>query len=61
MKRHFNKLIDRICSKCGEMQNGRLFSYYGRKNINEMVFYQRAQCNICRSKAESERRKNIKK
>ncbi len=61
MTRHFNELIDRICSKCGEMRNGRLYSYYGRKNINEMVFYQRAQCNICRSEAEKQRRKNIKK
>jgi hypothetical protein len=26
-----------------------------------MVFYQRAQCNICRSEAEKQRRKNIKK
>jgi hypothetical protein len=26
-----------------------------------MVFYQRAQCNICRSEAEKQRRKNLKK
>lgn len=58
MTRRFNELIDRVCCKCGEMRPGRLYSYGKRENLNEIVFYQRADCKICRSESEKQRRKN---
>jgi hypothetical protein len=60
MTRHFNPLVERKCTKCGEVRPPSRYTYCKRKNVNEIVYYQRADCNICRAESEQQRRNKSK-
>ena len=56
MGRIFKPLVERKCTVCMKILPGDSYTHCKRTNKNEVVYYQRSDCKLCRNKKEQVRR-----